>query len=182
MGGVAVPDGVRVRDRLYGGGYARLGRLPFVDVEARLVESREGAQRPAADTCRLLDPGPLLRALAVDRRLVEAVSHALDIRVVPTYRAAYAVYGELAHVEAHVDDADYELTVHVTLAHDVPDGARPASLVLLRPEAPPERVEVAPGEAIVLRGRRTVHARERLRAGERREALAIGFRPEASSA
>jgi hypothetical protein len=106
------------------------------------------------------------------------VSEALGLRVAPTYRAVYMDYAQGAHVEPHVDHADYEVIFHLTLAHDPPeDGSRRAALVVFHVDGPPARLELAPGEALALRGRGSIHAREPLGPGERWATLAIGFEP-----
>jgi hypothetical protein len=168
-------------ERLYGGGVRRLGRLPFLDgdrLAGLLAESNRARKRTVAPGQRLAEPGPVLRELAVDRRLARAVSEAFGIPVEPAYRAVSVDYCPGALVEPHVDHADYETIVHLTLAHEPPaDGRARAALVVFHPERPPARVELAPGEALTLRGRGSIHCRERLGPGEWWSTLAIGFRP-----
>jgi hypothetical protein len=67
-------------ERLYGGGFRRLGRLPFVDddrVAALLAESRQAAKGAPAPGQWIADPGPALHRLAVDRRLCATASEAV---------------------------------------------------------------------------------------------------------
>jgi hypothetical protein len=166
-------------ERLYGGGWRRLGRPPFLDgvrLERLLAEARRVRHRTVAVARRVADPGPALRELAADRRLAAAVSEALGVAVAPGDRAVYLDLAPGARVEPHVDGGDFEVSFHLTLAHDPPpDAPRRAALVVFRADERPERIELAPGEALALRGRGTVHARERLAPDERWTALAIGF-------
>jgi hypothetical protein len=82
------------------------------------------------------------------------VSEAVGFAVRPSYRAVYMYYAPSARVHPHVDHADYEIICHLTLAHVPPaDGSRRAALVVYRLDRPPARVELAEGEAMVLRGR-----------------------------
>ena len=170
-------------EQLYGGGFCRLGRLPFVsddELAALLAEAGRSQRSTIAVAQQIADPGPALRRLAVDPRLRDAVSEALGVAVEPTYRAVYMFYEPHARVDLHVDHADYEVIVHLTLAHDPPDdGSRRAALVVYRLDRPPARVELAPGEAMTLRGRGSVHTREPLKGGEHWTTLAIGFKPRA---
>jgi hypothetical protein len=172
---------LRTVERLYGGGFCRLGRLPFVDDEllaALLAEAGQAARTTIAEAQQIADPGRALRELAVDPRLRDAVSEALGIAVEPSYRAVYMYYAPHARVELHVDHADYEVIFHLTLDHVPPaDGSRRAALVVHRLDRPPARVELAPGEAMALRGRGSIHTREPLEGGEHWTTLAIGFKP-----
>jgi hypothetical protein len=148
--------------------WALLGPLAFADLDALAAEARTARRRTVAAGREVAGPGPALRALAVDRRLAEAVSGALDLPLAPTYRAAYLTLGAGGHVLPRLDDEDAEVVVHAALA-----GAAP--LVVFHPDAAPARVELGPGDALALRGPGSVHMRRALRGDERWESLAIGF-------
>jgi hypothetical protein len=171
-------------DRLYGGGAHRLGRLRFIDDErliALLVEAAQSQRTANAEAQQLGDPGPALRDLAVDPQLAAAVSDAVGFSVTPSYRAVYMYFAPGARIQPHVDHADYEVIFHLTLEHVPPeDGSGRAALVVFRLDEPPLRVELAPGEAIALRGRGSIHTREPINAGEHWTTLAIGFKPQAT--
>lgn len=165
-------------DRLFGSGVRQLGRLPFVTdalLDALLAEARRqlppqaGTTRPAPGRA-----GRVLAALAVSGKLRAAVGEAFGFPVEPTYGAVYLYDPPGSHVRTHVDTRDYELVVHLVLEHAAPaDGS--ALLVHLPPEPEPLRLPVAPGEAVALRGRGTIHSWEPLRDDEHRIMTAIGF-------
>jgi hypothetical protein len=169
-------------ERLYGEGFCRLGRLPFLDdgrLAMLLAESEQAQRATIGRAAQIGEPGRALRELAVDRRLTAGVSEAVDFAVRPSYRAVYMYYAPSARVHPHVDHADYEIIFHLTLAHIPPaDGSRRAALVVYRLDGPPARVELAEGEAMVLRGRGSIHTREPIKGGEHWTTLAIGFAPE----
>lgn len=165
-------------DRLFGSGVRQLGRLAFVTdalLELLLAEARRqlpeqaGTPRPAPGRA-----GRVLAALAVSGKLRTAVGEAFGFPVEPTYGAVYLRDPPGSHVRTHVDTGDYELVVHLVLEHTAPaDGS--ALIVHLPEEREPLRLPVAPGEAVALRGRGTIHSWEPLRDDEHRIMTAIGF-------
>jgi hypothetical protein len=173
-----------VLDRLFGSGVQLLGRLPFVSdalVELLLTEARD--RLPQRQEGGRAAPGPagrVLAGLAVSPKLREAVSTAFGRPVVPTYDAVYLYDPPGSHVRTHVDTRDYELVLHLVLEHTRPQDGSPGSalIVHLPGEPEPTRLPVAPGEAVALRGRGTIHSWEPLRADEDRVMTAIGFASE----
>jgi len=168
-------------DALFGSGVKDLGRLPFVGgalLDSLLAEAREqlpapeGTSRPAPGA-----PGRSLAGLAVSAQLREAVARAVGFAVAPTYDAVYLYDPPGSHLRTHVDTRDYELVVHLVLEHRLPrDGSQGSALVVHLPGEPgPTRLPVAPGQAVVLQGRGTIHSWEPLRDDEDRTLIAIGF-------
>lgn len=142
----------------------RLGRLPFVG--GRLLGQLRAEAREASDG----EPGDVLRRLAVSRQLREAVSAAAGKPVVPTYQAVYQHHRPDTSVRPHKDKAGYDLVLHMTLDCDAVlevyrDGA----------DAEPQRIPLAPGEALVLRGRQVLHGWSPTGPDEHRTLIAIGF-------
>jgi hypothetical protein len=170
-------------DRLYGSGVEPLGRLPFISdglLQQLVRESR--AQRPEEEEAgrrQVGAAGGVLAGLAVSRQLREAVGAALGFAVVPTYSAVYLYDRPRGHVRTHVDAGDYETVVHVVVEHSPPSSGSPGSaLVVHEPGRPePTRLLFAAGDAVILRGRGTIHSWEELGADERRTLTAIGFEP-----
>ncbi|MFL5581095.1 MAG: hypothetical protein ACJ8AO_12035 [Gemmatimonadaceae bacterium] len=177
---------VLAADRLYGSRVVSLGRLPFLTdslldrLAAEAAERRSGP--PATGARATAGAGDLLARLAASRQLREAVSGAVGAPVEPTYGALYEYDAPGSRVRTHVDGAGWELVFHLVVAHDAPGGAGASELVAHLPEAGAVRVRVAPGEAVVLRGRGTLHGWAPLGDGERRTLIAVGFATEASGA
>ena len=139
---------------------------------------REGRSRRPATRARRTQyapPGPVLRRLAVDRRLQRAASRALGRRLVPAYRAVYMYDPPRSHMPPHLDSEDFEVIVHVVLEHVRPKRGQGSALVVHRRRGD-VRLAVAPGQAVVLAGRGAVHQWERLGAGESRLLIGIGYR------
>ena len=178
---------VATADRLYGSGAIAMGRLPFVSdaLFERLVAEAHELAPEQSDTERRAAAvaGDMLAGLAVSRQLRESVGEAVGFAVVPSYDAVYLYEPPGSHVRTHLDARDYEIVFHLILEHDLPPGGSGGSaLVLHLPgQAEPTRLRVKAGEAVVLRGRGTVHSWEPLRDGEWRTLTAVGFERATSS-
>jgi hypothetical protein len=174
-------------DRLYGSGAYPLGSLPFVSdrlLGLLLDEARHHMPAGSATdrrTTRL--GGDVLARLAVSRQLRDAVTHSLGVTVVPTYDAVYEYDPAGSHVRAHVDARHYPIVFHLILEHtQLRGGLMESVLVTHHPgEAQPRRHRLRPGEAVVLRGRGTIHSWQAIGADEHRTLLAIGFDVTSSS-
>jgi hypothetical protein len=173
---------VTVADRLHGSGAFPLGRPSFVtDRVLGLLVEESRQQMPASvhqGHRATAAPGDVLAALAVSRQLVAAVTGALGFGVVPTYDALFEYDPPGGRVRTHVDSRDYEIVFHLVLEQTSPSGGEAESvLVVHRPlEREPSRVRLRTGEAVVLRGRGTIHSWEPLGANESRTLVAVGFR------
>jgi hypothetical protein len=168
---------VLAADGLHGAGVRGVGRLPFLsDALLALLAAEAEARRPAAAAGRATaGAGEGLARLAASRQLREAVSSALGTPAAATLGALYEYDGPGARVRTHVDGDGWEVVFHLLLAQPGPDGAGASELVAHVPSGV-ERLRVAVGEGVVLRGRGTLHSWAPLGAGERRTLVAVGFR------
>ncbi len=172
---------VSAADDLYGSGAQALGRLPFLsDSLLGLLVEESRLQRPASPGTgrRTIGPaGDVLAALAVSRQLRSTVADALECAVVPTYDAVYGYDPPQSCVRTHIDARSYEFVVHLLVEQISPRGGIPESVLVvhLPGDRVPSRFRLQPGEAIVLRGRGTIHSWEALGEDECRTLLAIGF-------
>lgn len=170
-------------DRIYGSGVHALGRLPFITdrlVDLLVDEARsQHAERPGEGRQRVGAPGRVLAEFAVSRGLRDAMSSAFGCPVVSTYSAVYLYDAPSSELGPHVDARGHELEFHLILEHTLPrDGSGGSALLAYLPgRSTPSRLELAPGEAVALRGRGTIHAWEPLGSDERRTLVGIGFRP-----
>ena len=112
--------------------------------------------------------------LAVDRRLMKAVTKALGFAVEPGYEARYNFYGRDGDsFWPHPDDPEYAVNVLVCLDHKRPATGTGSALLAYRPDGSVERYELRPGAALAFEARGLVHAREPMRRGERMTMLSI---------
>lgn len=167
-------------DRLHGSGVAFLGRLPFVSdelLEAMRVEARRALpEHPSSSGRDTGSPGRLLAHLAVSRRLQEVIGTALARPVAPGLQAVYLRDPPGSHVRTHLDRDEYEVTFHLILEHAGVNGSRGSALVAHLPgSSEPTRLHVAPGEAVALCGRGTLHSWQRLGPQEHRMMVGIGW-------
>jgi hypothetical protein len=172
---------VVVVDRMHGSGGYALGWPAFLtDRLLGLLVEESRAQRPSdfGDRRATSAPGDVLATLAVSRQLATAVSAALSFDVVPTYDALYEYDPPGGRVRTHVDSRDFEIVFHLLVEQPSPAGEEAESvLVVHRPlEREPSRLRLRAGEAVVLRGRGTIHSWEPLGAEETRTLAAVGFR------
>lgn len=176
---------VAVADSLNGSGAYPLGRPRFIsdalfrsliEESHRQIASSEGLGASRATG----QAGDALAALAVSRQLRESVSRAVGFAVIPTYDALYEYDPPGSHVRTHVDSRDYEIVVHLLLEHTSSASGGGVSVLIahLSGEAAPTRIGLHAGEALVLRGRGTLHSWQALGGDEHRILTAIGFRRE----
>lgn len=107
----------------------------------------------------------------MSRQLREAVSAAVGVPVVPTYKAVYQYDGPGRVVAPHRDAAGYDFTFHMVLV-DAPSSV----LEAFSGDGVVERFGLAAGEGLVLRGREVVHGWTALAPDEQRTLVAVGFR------
>lgn len=169
---------VALAPRLHVAGAWPLSLGPMVDGATLARLQREATRRQprrASPATAYAAPGPHLQRLAVDPRLCAAVADACGRVVRPAFTAVYMFDPPGAVVPPHLDTRAFPLVLHVVLSHDRPAGVRGSALVVYEP-ARTRRLHAAPGEALLLAGRGTVHRWAPLHAGERRTMAAIGFR------
>ncbi len=162
-------------------GARRLGRLPFVDERLLAALCQEVGRRLAGGrpprVRMALSPGPVLSRFAADPRLRRVAERALGCTLAPAGLAVYLHEPPRSVLGPHLDASRYEVIVHLVLTHAVPRGrSRGSALVVHRPSGVPARISLAPGEAVALGGRGSVHGWQPLAARERRTMIAIGFR------
>ena len=167
-------------DRLHGSGAYALGRPAFVTdrLLSLLVEESRALRPSGVDRRRATaGPGDVLAALAVSRQLVTVVSDTLSFDVKPTYDALYEFDPPGGRIRTHVDSRDFEIVFHLLVEQPSPLGDDAASvLVVHRPqERTPSRLRLRVREAVLLRGRGTIHSWEPLGADESRTLVAVGF-------
>jgi hypothetical protein len=172
---------VTAADKLHGSGAHALGRPAFVTdrlLGLLVDESRELRPNDLDGRRATSEPGNVLAALAVSRQLAIAVNDALSFDVEPTYDALYEYDPPGGRVRTHVDSRDFEIVFHLLVEQPSPRGEEAESvLVVHRPlEREPSRLRLRAGEAVVLRGRGTIHSWEPLGAAETRTLVAVGFK------
>ena len=91
----------------------------------------------------------------------------------PTYDALYEYDPPGSHVGIHLDGRGYEIVVHLLVEHT--GGGSSVLTAHLPDTTTPARIELRVGEALILRGRGTIHSWRALGEGERRILVAIGF-------
>jgi hypothetical protein len=172
---------VAIADRLHRSGVAAMGRLPFISdrlLELMVAEVREQLpERPDSGPRVAAAGGRALAGVAVSGKLREAIGAALGYPVAPGYRALYAYDPPESHVRTHLDSREYEFIFHMILEHDLPaDGSPGSALIVHLPnQAAPTRIRLRPGEGVALCGRGTIHSWQRLRQGERRTLIDVGW-------
>ncbi len=176
-----------VADRLAGSGVFPIGRPSFLSDELlRLLceEAREQLDPEPPSTRRTTRPaGDVLGHVAVSRQLREACSAATGTAIVPTFDALYEYDGPDSHVRTHLDGSGYPWTCHVLVEHRRLGTNTPAASVLIAhvPGRGTRRYILHDGDAVVLRGRGTLHSWAPLGPDERRVLIAVGFRDAADS-
>ena len=117
---------------------------------------------------------PLLVELC-ESEAVAAVATAAAGRPLAPNRIGYLRYDAPGTAEPiHVDVAQYPYVLHAVVEHVVPAGTVGSRLVVHTADGA-EHYSLAPGEAVVLAGRGTLHEFERLGEGEHRYILCVGL-------
>ncbi len=168
------------RNRISRNGIAYRGRPPLMSHE--LLESLRTEARAVRPTARRFDEhflgcgAPIANRLAVSEELSAFVrSHAGEVK--PTGVASFLFYDEEGQgIDPHIDTDIFSLNVLLMLSHDHRPG--PASaLVVFPPRGQPERIDLAPGEMVIMFAGSITHGRERMRRGEAVSILTFGFHP-----
>jgi hypothetical protein len=164
---------------------ALLGRPPFLTDEwlQRLAEEARSSRATAEPTGanagqagqHYASPGPAARKLVVHRAWRELIARELGLEPQPPFHAGYLFYDQAgAGIVPHVDDPEFAINVILMVSRS-PSGSEGSATVLHPPARAPERVVLAPGEAVLLEADGLVHAREPMRDGERVTVLSMGF-------
>lgn len=120
--------------------------------------------------------GPLANRISMSSELTAFVrQHAGDVQ--PTGIASFLYYDELGQgIEPHIDTDIFSLNVILMLNHVVGEG-RPSNLVVFPPDGEPERIDLAPGEMVIMFAGSITHGREHMKPGESVWILTFGFHP-----
>ncbi len=166
-------------------GIAYVGRPDFV-TPALVDLLQQESRRVRSEAVRFHDHfvtsgAPNARSVAFSSEMIEFV-RVYAGEVEPTSKANYLYYDEPGlGIEPHVDNEEFSLNVIMMLEHEDTDAAKdqhePSALVLYPPSAPPRRLRLQPGELVVMFADSVIHARERVKLGERISIVAFGFAP-----
>lgn len=167
-------------NRISYNGLAYRGRPNFMTDE-KLFALQEEARtiRPSArrfDEHFLGCDAPIANQFALSRTLSSFVrTHAGDVK--PTGIASFLYCDEDGQgIDAHIDTDIFSLNVLLMLSHRYTHEPRSA-LVLLPPHRPPERIELEPGEIVIMFAGSIAHGRERMQPREAVSILTFGFHP-----
>jgi hypothetical protein len=158
-------------------GIAYRGRPHFLtdDLLSRLQtecdQMRDIAEK--ADRYLLTSTGDVAHELARGAALNQFVNEVCP-GLTPTGTSSYIYYeGKDAGLDPHIDSDSYSVNVILILDHSSPkSGSR---LIIFRPDGTENRLQLEPGECVILYAGGTVHAREDLIEGESVRLLTIGF-------
>jgi hypothetical protein len=166
--------------RVSANGIAYRGRPRLITDDLLASLQREARQlRPSAhrfDEHFLGCGAPLANKLAVSQDLVDFVrEYAGDVK--PTGVASFLFYDEPGQgIDPHIDTDIFSLNVLLMLHHQ--RVKEPASaLVVFPPRGTPERIDLSPGEIVIMFAGSIAHGRERLNEGEAVSILTFGFHP-----
>jgi hypothetical protein len=168
------------KNRVGSNGIAYRGRPEFLTDELlRSLQSEAAELRPSAhrfDEHFLGCGAPIANQLATSKELSEFVRlHAGDVK--PNGVASFLFYDEEGQgIEPHIDTDVFALNVLIMLSHRRGSG-RSSALVVFPPRGEPERLELQPGELLILFAGSIAHGREPIQAGEAVSILTLGFHP-----
>jgi hypothetical protein len=119
---------------------------------------------------------PLANELSMSSDLTAFVgSHAGAVE--PTGIASFLYYAEVGQgIDPHIDTDIFALNVLLMLEHKKGVGTGSA-LVVFPPHAEPERLELDPGDVVIMFAGSIAHGRERMAPGEAVTVLTFGFQP-----
>jgi hypothetical protein len=166
-------------------GFALLGRPPFVSDErlaelaAEALDMRAEAKATGSDPGQagqlIAGPGPVARALVLDKGWNELCREALGCERRSPYSVSYLYYEQSgAGIVPHVDDPDFAVNVIMVVSRSAGGDERSATVLHPAGEGP-VRAVLEPGEAVLLEADGLVHAREPMQPGERVTVLTMGF-------
>lgn len=166
--------------RISPNGIAYRGRPEFMTDDLLMALQTEARElRPSAirfDEHFLGCGAPLANELAVSPMLTEFVrAHAGD--VLPTGVASFLFYDEPGQgIDPHIDTDIFSLNVLLMLEHVHGPGAQSA-LIVFPPRSAPERLELVPGEVVIMFAGSIAHGRQRMAPNESVSILTFGFHP-----
>ena len=168
------------KKRISDNGIAYRGRPALMTNELlAALQSEARALRPSAKRFEehFLGCGaPLANELAISPMLTSFVCfHAGEVEA--TGVASFLYYDEVGQgIDPHIDTDIFSLNVLVMLEH-VQSSTSPSALVIFPPHREPQRLELAPGEMVIMFAGSIAHRRERMKVGESVSILTFGFQP-----
>jgi hypothetical protein len=168
------------KDRMTENGIAWRGRPDFMtDDMLSSLQTEALATRPLAfayDNHFVGAGAPIANELAVSAELKQLVQEKAG-KVLPTGIASFLYYDrEGQGIPPHIDTDIFSLNVLLMLKH-VGGSEKRSCLVVFPPQKPPERIDLEPGEIVILFAGSMTHAREYMMAGEQVGILTFGFHP-----
>jgi hypothetical protein len=120
---------------------------------------------------------PIANELAVSPELISFVrEHAGEVE--PTGIASFLYYEEAGQgIEPHIDTEVFSLNVLLMLEHRYSGRLSRSALVVFPPFGEPERLDLMPGEVVVMFAGSVAHGREPMQEGESVSILTFGFHP-----
>lgn len=167
-------------NRIARNGIAYRGRPPLMSDE--LLASLQNEAHSIRPAVRRFDEhflgcgAPIANRLAVSDELTTLVqAHAGEVK--PTGVASFLYYDEENQgIDPHIDTDIFSLNVLLMLSHR--RVSEPASaLVVFPPRGEPERINLVPGEMVIMFAGSITHGRERMQRGEAVSILTFGFHP-----
>jgi hypothetical protein len=166
--------------RISPNGIAYRGRPDFMTDEflgTLIDEARELRPRAFPFDEHFLGTGaPIANRMAVSPALCDLVkAHAGDVQ--PTGVASFLYYDAPGQgIEPHIDTDIFSLNVILMLKH-VGGGDERSCLVVFPPGGEPERLDLVPGEMVIMFAGSITHGREFMKVGEEVNILTFGFHP-----
>ncbi len=174
---------VQAISETYPGGVIRLGslaplRAAMNDLVAEATEMTEEQVRVCGATSGTVESGTLATRVAHHPLLRDELSKHAGISLHPAATVSYFYYHQPGdYLFPHADPITTSGVICLTnLVHtERTDGNRPSALIVYRPDGHLQRLELIPGESLMLFGGGTVHARETIGPGETVINLSVGF-------
>ena len=120
--------------------------------------------------------GKIANEFACSQELASFVRMHVNEKMKPTGIASYLWYEEVGDgISPHVDTDIFTLNAILMLDHQYI--SEPSRLLIYPIDRPREAVQLSPGEMLLIYAGGTIHAREKIKAGEKVNILTIGFQP-----
>jgi hypothetical protein len=169
-------------NRISKNGIAYKGR-PSLMTDELLKDLQEEAISVRADATRFDEHflgcgAPIANKLAVSDQLVDFVQlHAGDVK--PTGVASFLFYDEEGQgIDPHIDTDIFSLNVILMLSHEeCQNKNHDSALYVFPPGENPERIDLKPGDMVIMFAGSIAHGRQRMKKGESVSILTFGFHP-----
>jgi hypothetical protein len=168
--------------RISKNGIAYIGRPNFMtDNLLKDLQNEASSIRPTAirfDEHFLGCGAPIANQLSISKELLEFVQlHAGDVK--STGVASFLFYDEEGQgIDPHIDTDIFSLNVLLMLSHEESQNHNHNSaLFVFPPGEQPERINLIPGEIVIMFAGSIAHGRQRMKKGESVSILTFGFHP-----